>query len=119
VHDDVVQVSQVAVGVIAELGDLTRFDHPRKLMSYLGLVPGEHSSGGKRRQGAITKCGNSSLVAILMIQYYIKHKPLSFILWHFHPLQLFDQLHNLKNQRPEKELYLLLHLEDPRDPFLF
>ncbi|MFT6987945.1 MAG: transposase [Psychromonas sp.] len=49
----------VATGVIAELGDLTRFDHPRKLTSYLGLVPSEHSSGGKRRVGAITKCGNS------------------------------------------------------------
>jgi hypothetical protein len=32
--------------VIAELGDLTRFDHPRKLMSNLGLFPSEHSSGG-------------------------------------------------------------------------
>ena len=49
----------VATGVIAELGDLTRFDYPRKLMSYLGLVPSEHSSGGKRRLAAITKCGNS------------------------------------------------------------
>jgi len=48
----------VAAGVVAELGDLTRFDHPRKLMSYLGLVPGEHSSGERRRLGAITKCGN-------------------------------------------------------------
>jgi len=48
----------VAVGVIAELGDLTRFDHPRKLMSYVGLVPGEHSSGGRRKVGSITKCGN-------------------------------------------------------------
>ncbi|WP_152960870.1 transposase, partial [Pseudoalteromonas sp. P1-9] len=45
----------VAAGVVAELGDLTRFDHPRKLMSYLGLVPSEHSSGGKRHIGAITK----------------------------------------------------------------
>ena len=48
----------IAVGVVAELGDLTRFDHPRKLMSYLGLVPSEHSSGGKRHIGAITKTGN-------------------------------------------------------------
>ena len=48
----------VATGVVAELGDLSRFDHPRKLMSYLGLVPSEHSSGGKRHIGAITKCGN-------------------------------------------------------------
>ena len=49
----------VATGVVAELGDLTRFDHPRKLMSYLGLVPSEHSSGGSRKLGSITKCGNT------------------------------------------------------------
>lgn len=48
----------IAVGMVAELGDLTRFDHPRKLMSYLGLIPSEHSSGGKRHIGAITKTGN-------------------------------------------------------------
>ncbi|MFT6735449.1 MAG: transposase, partial [Polaribacter sp.] len=49
----------VATGVIAELGDLSQFDHPRKLMSYLGLVPSEHSSGDKRHLGTTTKCGNS------------------------------------------------------------
>ena len=48
----------VAAGVIAELGDLTRFDHPRKLMSYVGLTPSEHSSGNRRRLGGITKSGN-------------------------------------------------------------
>lgn len=48
-----------AMTVISELGDLRRFSHPGKLMAFLGLVPGESSSGGKRRQGAITKCGNS------------------------------------------------------------
>jgi transposase len=48
----------VAVTTVAELGDLTRFDHPRQLAAYLGLVPSEHSSGGKRRQGSITKTGN-------------------------------------------------------------
>ena len=56
----------VATGVIAELGDLSRFDHPRKLMSYLGLVPSEHSSGGKRHFGAITKCGNSRARRLLV-----------------------------------------------------
>lgn len=45
--------------VASELGDLTRFSHPRKLMDFLGLVSSENSSGGRRRQGAITKCGNS------------------------------------------------------------
>ena len=48
-----------AMTVVSELGDLRRFDHPRQLMAFLGLVPGEHSSGAKRRQGSITKCGNS------------------------------------------------------------
>src|SRR5712692_9891815 len=49
----------VAVTLIAELGDLTRFDNPRQLMSYLGLTPSEHSSGERRRQGSSTKTGNS------------------------------------------------------------
>src|SRR5947209_4546858 len=44
--------------LIAEVGDLTRFDTPRKLMSYLGLTPSEYSSGAHRRQGGITKAGN-------------------------------------------------------------
>ncbi len=56
----------VALGVIAELGDLTRFDHPRKLMSYLGLVPSEHSSGEHRRLGSITKCGNTRARRLLV-----------------------------------------------------
>ncbi|MCM2681549.1 IS110 family transposase [Echinimonas agarilytica] len=56
----------VATGVVAELGDLTRFDPPRKLMSYVGLVPSEHSSGGKRHVGAITKCGNSRARRLLV-----------------------------------------------------
>ncbi len=43
----------------SELGDLLRFDHPRRLMAYVGLVPGENTSGERRRQGPITKCGNS------------------------------------------------------------
>jgi transposase len=57
---------RVAVGVVSELGDLTRFDHPRKLMSYLGLVPSEHSSGGNRQQGPITKCGNGRARRLLV-----------------------------------------------------
>jgi Transposase and inactivated derivatives len=49
----------VAVTVIAELGDLTRFENPRQLMSSLGLTPSEYSSGERRRQGAIPKAGNT------------------------------------------------------------
>jgi transposase len=48
-----------AVILMTELGDITRFDNPRQLMSYLGLTPSEYSSGERRRQGGITKAGNS------------------------------------------------------------
>ena len=48
-----------AMTVVAEIGEFRRFDHPKKLMAYLGLVPSESSSGGRRQQGVITKCGNS------------------------------------------------------------
>jgi len=54
-----------AVGVVAELGDLTRFRHPRELMAYLGLVPSEHSSGPTVRRGAITKAGNPHVRRLL------------------------------------------------------
>lgn len=56
----------VAAGLVAEIGDMTRFDHPRKLMSFLGLTPSEHSSGGKRRLGSITKCGNTRARRLLI-----------------------------------------------------
>src|SRR5262245_18002780 len=49
----------VAVTTVAELEDLTRFDTPRELMKFLGLIPSESSSGERRRQGASTKAGNS------------------------------------------------------------
>jgi transposase len=48
----------VAVTAVAELGDISRFDNPRQLMSYLGLTPSESSSGERRRLGGITKAGN-------------------------------------------------------------
>ena len=48
----------VATTTVAELGDLTRFEHPRQLMAYLGLVPSEHSSGETVKRGGITKTGN-------------------------------------------------------------
>lgn len=56
----------VAVGVIAELGDLSRFDHPSKLMSYVGLTPSEYTSGDRRRLGGITKAGNTRARRLLV-----------------------------------------------------
>jgi transposase len=49
----------VAVTTVAELGDLTRFENPRELMKFLGLIPSEYSTGERRRQGSITKAGNT------------------------------------------------------------
>ncbi|GAG99514.1 unnamed protein product, partial [marine sediment metagenome] len=48
-----------AMTIISELGDLRRFDHPKQLMAFLGLVPSENTTGNRRRQDGITKCGNS------------------------------------------------------------
>jgi transposase len=49
----------VALTMGAERGDLTRFDNPRELMKFLGLIPSEYSPGERRRQGSITKAGNT------------------------------------------------------------
>jgi hypothetical protein len=58
---------QVLTGMtlVAEVGDFNRFDDPRSLMHFFGLTPSEHSSGGKRVQGGITRCGNSHCRRIL------------------------------------------------------
>jgi transposase len=56
----------VATTVIAELGDLTRFENPKKLMAFLGLVPSEHSSGEKKHRGKITKTGNGHARRVLI-----------------------------------------------------
>lgn len=47
-----------AMITVSELGDIHRFAHPRQLMTYLGLVSTEHSSGPKQHLGAISRCGN-------------------------------------------------------------
>jgi len=55
-----------AMSVVAELGDISRFDSPRQLMAYLGLVPSEDSSGGKTIRGGITKTGNRRVRRLLV-----------------------------------------------------
>ena len=55
-----------AMTVVAELGDITRFDSPRQLMKYLGLVPSEFSSGPRVRRGGITKTGNGHVRRVLV-----------------------------------------------------
>lgn len=55
-----------AVTLITEIFEFGRFASPRALMSYLGLVPSESSSGDKRRHGGITKTGNKRIRRLLM-----------------------------------------------------
>src|ERR1700745_403731 len=55
-----------AVGVLAGIGDLSRFQNPRELMGYLGLVPTENSTGDKVKRGGITKAGNGRARRILV-----------------------------------------------------
>ena len=56
----------VAVTLVSEVGDLSRFEHPSQLMAYLGLVPSEDSSGERRRRGSITKAGNNEARRIMV-----------------------------------------------------
>lgn len=56
----------VAATVVSEIGDMKRFKNPKELMSYLGLVPSEHSSGNRIRRGSITKTGNGHARRVLI-----------------------------------------------------
>lgn len=65
-----------AILILAELHDFRRFQSPRALMAYLGLVPGEDSSGEKHRRGRITRTGNT-LVRRLLVEtaWHYQHRP--------------------------------------------
>jgi transposase len=66
----------VAMTVLAELHDPCRFRTARELMSYLGLTPSEHSSGGRTRRGGITKTGNSHVRRVLVeASWSYRHRP--------------------------------------------
>lgn len=57
----------IAVTLVAEIGDMSRFSNPRQLMAWLGLVPSEHSSGNTIRRGRITRTGNA-LARTMMVE---------------------------------------------------
>lgn len=65
----------VAVTVVAEIGDMNRFQNPKHLMAYLGLIPSEHSSGKSIRRGAITKTGNGHVRRVLVEAAWTYHFP--------------------------------------------
>jgi transposase len=65
-----------AMVLIAEIIDFQRFEHPRQLMAFLGLVPSEFSSGESRKRGAITKTGNGHARRILVeAAWSYRHRP--------------------------------------------
>lgn len=102
-----------AATIAAETGDLRRFATASQFMSYVGLVPSEDSTGKRRRQGAITRCGNGHLRRILVEAA-----------WHYRHLPLMSKELRRRNQgvaegvrriaweaqkRLNKRLYHLLH----------
>jgi transposase len=65
-----------AVTVVVETGELSRFQSPRQLMGYSGMVSREHSSGERTRRGGITKTGNAHLRRVLVESSWAqRHKP--------------------------------------------
>jgi len=81
-----------AMTIVAELHDFRRFTSPRGLMSYLGLVPKEHSSGESRRRGGITKAGNCHVRRVLIEAS-----------WHYrHPHAIGRALRKRREGQPAK-----------------
>jgi transposase len=65
-----------ALTIAAELGDARRFARAQQVMGYTRLVPSEHSSGGTRQQGRITKTGNAHLRRVLVeAAWHYRHRP--------------------------------------------
>jgi transposase len=65
-----------AIGIVAELHDFRRFESPRRLMAYLGLVPSERSTGERERRGPITKSGNRHVRRLLIeVAWHHRQKP--------------------------------------------
>lgn len=68
--------THAAMVLATEIVDWRRFDRPAQLMAYLGLVPREHSSGGRERKGSITKAGNSHCRHVLVqAAWSYRHPP--------------------------------------------
>jgi transposase len=66
----------VASTVMAEIGSLQRFDHPKALMAFIGAVPSEDSTGDRIRRGPITKTGNGHVRRVLIeASWAYRHPP--------------------------------------------
>lgn len=65
-----------AVSIMAELGEVSRFENPRQLMGYSGIVSREHSSGERTRRGGISKAGSAHIRRIVVeAAWGYRHQP--------------------------------------------
>ena len=66
-----------ALAYVLTMGDVGRFPRGKQVASYLGLIPREHSSGGRQKLGAITKQGNRMLRMLLVeaAQIAVRYDP--------------------------------------------
>jgi transposase len=65
-----------ATTLAVEVGNFSRFDHPKRMMGYAGITPSEYSTGKSHRKGAITKSGNSHLRRVLVeAAWSYRHRP--------------------------------------------
>ena len=85
-----------AMTLVAEAGDMSRFKEARQLMNFFGLTPSEHSSGGKRVQGGITKCGNAHCRRVL-----------TEAAWHYRLKPLVSEAMQKRQQNQSKEVRLI------------
>ena len=85
-----------AMTVIAEVGDLSRFENPRSLMHFFGLTPSEHTSANKRVQGPITKCGNAHCRRVL-----------TEAAWHYRLKPLVSEAMQKRQEHQTKEVRML------------
>jgi transposase len=82
--------------VVAEVGDLSRFENPRSLMHFLGLTPSEHTSSDKRVLGGITKCGNAHCRRVL-----------TEAAWHYRLKPLVSEAMQKRQEHQSKEVRLI------------
>ncbi|HYO83912.1 MAG TPA: transposase [Bryobacteraceae bacterium] len=87
-----------AATIVSELGSLSRFESPRQLMGYSGLVAREHSSGKRIQRGSITKTGNAHLRRVLVeAAWAYQHQPkvTGYLLRRQKSLALSDEVKNI------------------------
>jgi transposase len=82
--------------LIAEAGDLSRFEDPRSLMHFFGLTPSEHTSGDKRVLSGITKCGNTHCRRVL-----------TEAAWHYRLKPLVSEAIQKRQERQSKDVRLI------------